>query len=239
MAGVPENGKAIYSFLTNVGFTPNAAAGILGNIEQESGGNPEEQGGGLIQILGQAGGSLAEQLQATMQYIRANGSIADINEHASSPSAAALYFSTKYERPDAALANNANREQSAVLVAQAAKSGKWPAGNATVPQAGGGAGALSATGGLKVNDLDNPLGGLAQLGTSALGVVTGTASTVGDVATSIQGIGRAVNTAVRFLAVLGHPAFWLRVGAISAAIAMYFLGKSIGIKAPAVMPIPV
>ena len=127
MAAVPQNGKAIYSFLTNVGFTPDAAAGILGNIEQESGGNPEEQGGGLIQIVGKSGGTLAEQLQATMQYIRANGSIADINEHASSPSAAALYFSTKYERPNAALANNANREASANLVARAAKSGNWPA----------------------------------------------------------------------------------------------------------------
>jgi len=123
---IPENAQAIYTFLTGQGFNANAAAGILGNIEQESGGNPEEAGGGLIQILGQAGGTLAEQLAAVMTYIKANGSVADINAHATSPSAAALYFSTAYERPNAAKANNANRESSAIAVAQAAASGKWP-----------------------------------------------------------------------------------------------------------------
>jgi hypothetical protein len=123
---VPSNAKAIYTFLVAQGFSPNAAAGILGNIEQESTGNPEEPGGGLIQILGQAGGTLAEQLQATMKYIEANGSVQDINENSPTPSAAALYFSNKYERPDAALANNANREQSAAEVAAAAASGNWP-----------------------------------------------------------------------------------------------------------------
>lgn len=127
---VPQNAQAIYSFLTGQGFTPNAAAGILGNIEQESGGNPEEQGGGLIQILGQAGGTLTEQLAATMKYILANGSVADINAHASTPQDAALYFSTTYERPNAALANNPNREASALAVAQAAQSGNWPKGSA-------------------------------------------------------------------------------------------------------------
>ena len=128
---VPQNAQAIYTFLTGQGFTPNAAAGILGNIEQESGGNPEEQGGGLIQILGQAGGTLTEQLAATMKYILANGSVADINAHATTPQDAALYFSTAYERPNAALANNANREASALAVAQAAQSGNWPKGTAT------------------------------------------------------------------------------------------------------------
>lgn len=127
---IPENAQAIYTFLTGQGFNANAAAGILGNIEQESGGNPEEAGGGLIQILGHAGGTLTEQLAATMTYIKANGSVADINAHATSPSAAALYFSTAYERPNTALANNANRESSAIAVAQAASSGKWPTGAA-------------------------------------------------------------------------------------------------------------
>ena len=124
---IPENAQAIYTFLTGQGFSANAAAGILGNIEQESGGNPESPGGGLIQILGQTGGTLAEQLAATMKYILANGSVSDINAHASTPQAAALYFSTVYERPLASAANNPNREQSAADVASAASSGKWPA----------------------------------------------------------------------------------------------------------------
>lgn len=123
---VPQNARAIYTFLVGQGFSPNAAAGIVGNIEQESGGNPEEQGGGLIQILGQSGGTLAEQLQATMKYIEANGSVKDINLNSPTPQAAALYFSTKYERPLASAANNPNREQSAADVAVAAKSGNWP-----------------------------------------------------------------------------------------------------------------
>lgn len=135
---IPENAEAIYKALTGAGFNANAAAGILGNIEQESGGNPQEQGGGLIQILGQAGGTLTEQIAATLTYIKQNGSISDINAHASSPSAAALYFSTAYERPNAQLANNANRESSATEVAAAATSGKWPAGTAANPSGTGG-----------------------------------------------------------------------------------------------------
>lgn len=128
---IPANAQAIWSFLMQQGFSANAAAGIEGNIEQESGGIPtagtNPPGAGLIQILGDPGGSLDSELQKTMDYIRANGSVADINANSPNPSSAALYFSTKYERPDPAAANNANREQSAIDVANAAASGKWPA----------------------------------------------------------------------------------------------------------------
>jgi tail lysozyme len=124
---IPENAEAIYTALTGAGLSSNAASGILGNIEQESGGDPESPSGGLIQILGQTGGSLAEQITATLNYIKANGSIADINANSPTPEAAALYFSNKYERPDAALANNANRQASATEVASAAASNSWPA----------------------------------------------------------------------------------------------------------------
>jgi hypothetical protein len=132
---IPSNAEAIWNFLISQGFTANAAAGILGNIEQESGGNPASPSGGLIQILGNAGGTLAQSLAATMQYIKANGSVADINAHATSPSAAALYFSDQYERPDAALANNANRESSAQEVLSASQSGNWQAASATADTA--------------------------------------------------------------------------------------------------------
>jgi hypothetical protein len=128
---IPQNAEAIWTFLIQQGFSSNAAAGILGNIEQESGGDPESPSGGLIQILGNAGGTLAESLAAMMTYIKANGSVANINANASSPSAAALYFSNTYERPNAALANNANREQSADDVLAAAKSGNWQQGSSS------------------------------------------------------------------------------------------------------------
>lgn len=126
--------------------------------------------------------------------------------------------------------------------------GRVPGLTGTATNGGGGiadAPALAEAGGLSVGGA--PLSGLEQLGKDALGIVGGTASTIGDVASSIQGIGKDVNTAMHFLAVLGKPAFWLRIGAfivglISAGVGVYFLGKSIGVQgpsAPAVMPVPV
>jgi Phage tail lysozyme len=140
---IPENAETIYKFLVSAGLSANAAAGILGNIEQESGGNQNAgsnpPGSGLIQQLGYpTGTTLQAAMEAIITYIKANGSIADINANASTPSAAALYFSNNYEKPDAALANNANREQSADEVAAAAKSGNWGTGGSTAPTTGGG-----------------------------------------------------------------------------------------------------
>lgn len=142
---IPQNAQAIWNFLTSHGFNDNAAAGILGNIEQESGGNPSAgsnpPGSGLIQQLGYpTGTTLAAAMNAMMVYIKANGSVADINAHASSPSGAALYFSQKYERPGNP--QNQNREQSANDVAAAAKSGNWQQGTAAASTGGGGGGIL-------------------------------------------------------------------------------------------------
>jgi Phage tail lysozyme len=150
---IPENAQAIWNFLIAQGFTSNAAAGIEGNIEQESGGDPtagtNPPGAGLIQILGDPGGSLSSELAKTMQYIKANGSVSDINANSPNPASSALYFSTKYERPDPALANNQNREASAVEVANAAASGNWPVGTASTPSS---ASTTSASG------IPNPFG---------------------------------------------------------------------------------
>lgn len=146
---VPQNAQAIWNFLTGQGFSSNAAAGIEGNIEQESGGDPtagsNPPGAGLIQILGDSGGSLSSELSKTMAYIKANGSVSDINANSASPAASALYFSNKYERPAPATANNSNRENSAEETFQAAQSGNWPAGSTSSP--------ASTTG-----ILSNPLG---------------------------------------------------------------------------------
>jgi hypothetical protein len=243
MAGIPENAKPIYTFLTGAGFSPNAAAGILGNIEQESGGNPESPSGGLIQILGQSGGSLKEQLQATMTYIRANGSVKDINAHATSPSAAALYFSTKYERPNAALANNQNRVASAELVAKAAESGKWPKGTAQ-DASGGDNAALGLGAGIAAGLNDIPGFGFLS---APVSTVSGVGQTVGDIATSVGAIGNDLSTAIHFMAALFRPALWLRVGAfivglLALGAGAFFIGKAMGIqgpKMPNVIPIPV
>lgn len=243
MAGIPENAKAIYTFLTGAGFSPDAAAGILGNIEQESGGNPHSPSGGLIQILGQSGGDLKEQLQATMAYIRANGSVADINKHATSPSAAALYFSTKYERPNAALANNQNRVASAELVAKAAQSGKWPKGTAA-DASGGDNAALGLGAGISAGLSAIPGFGFLS---APVSTVSGAGQTIGDIATAVGAIGNDLTTALHFVAALFRPALWLRVGAfivglLALGAGAFFIGKAMGVqgpKMPSVIPIPV
>jgi hypothetical protein len=133
---IPENAQAIYSFLTGHGYSANAAAGIAGNIEQESGGNPRAgtnpPGAGLIQELGDPGGSLASELNVILTYDDAQGQalIAQLNSQPT-PQAAALFYSQMFERPNAGLANNSNREQSAQEVAAAAASGNWAPGAPT------------------------------------------------------------------------------------------------------------
>jgi hypothetical protein len=146
---VPANAKTIWDYLISHGLSQNAAAGILGNIEQESGGNPAAgnwpENYGLIQWTPasqyfSSPPSLSQQLAAIISYIKANGSIADINAHASTPQAAAAYFSSRYERPDPAAANLPNREQSAADVLAAARSGRWPSSSGSSSSGGGGFG---------------------------------------------------------------------------------------------------
>lgn len=141
------NAEVIYKGLLAMGLSTNAAAGVAGNIYQESGGNPSVPsgaGGGLfgeeIQNGGTVGGgTMAEQLAALAKYIAANGSIGDINSNASTPEAAAIYFMQKYERPNVALENEANRVAAADYVAAAAKSGNWGTSQGTNnPGSGGG-----------------------------------------------------------------------------------------------------
>jgi Phage tail lysozyme len=133
--GIPENAETIWKYLIAQGFSSNAAAGILGNIEQESGGSitagnwPGNYG--LIQWTPandyfSSPPNLGQQLAGIVTYINKNGSVQAINQAATSPSAAALYFSNEYERPNPADANNAYREASAQAVYQAAQTGNWP-----------------------------------------------------------------------------------------------------------------
>jgi hypothetical protein len=143
MSGLPTgpflNAEAIYKGLLAMGLSTNAAAGVAGNIYQESHGNPgigSSAGGGLfgetIANSGSAsGGSLAQQLSALAAYIAKNGSISDINAHASTPKEASDYFEKQYERPNAALANTSAREAAADWVISSAKSGNWGSSGGT------------------------------------------------------------------------------------------------------------
>lgn len=157
MALIPANAEAIWTFLRSHGLSANAAAGILGNIYQESKGLVNAgvwpSNWGLIQwtpgneYFSGPTTSLQTQLNAILSYINEYGSIANINANASTPQAAALYFSTNYEKPKAALANNPTREQSAADVLAAAQSGNWPNGGTptTGSTSGGSTGSTPAS----------------------------------------------------------------------------------------------
>lgn len=173
---IPENAEQLYGYLTGHGLTPTAAAGILGNIGQESGGNPYAgawpSNYGLIQWTPassyfSAPPTFAEQEAGIITYIDANGGIQRINAAATSPAAAALYFSEEYERPAAWAANNANREAIAQAVATAARSGQWATstGSRTVR-----AGGTSTTAGQTVSTAGGTL--TAGTGTPTGGTTT-------------------------------------------------------------------
>lgn len=223
MASLPTgpflNAQAIYKGLLAMGLTPNAAAGVAGNIYQESHGNPSSgssAGGGLfgetIQNGGSAsGGSLTQQLDALGKYIAANGSISDINAHASSPKAAADYFSSKYERPG--IPALSNREAAAEWVASSAQSGNWGAGvTATPAGTGGGSGGIL------------------------------------DIPSQITGFFSDANKFVTLLMWIAQPSSWLRIGAFIAGIALLLfaihalIAAANGdplVKMPSVIPVPV
>ncbi len=125
---VPANYAAIVSFLTSHGYTGNAAAGIAGNIWQESGGNPEsvgDGGGGLIgwtplpggYVTGNPAADLRTQLAAILTFNHIWAQYIPALNAASSPAAAAAIYVTDFER--AGIPAVGNREAAAEAVASA------------------------------------------------------------------------------------------------------------------------
>lgn len=152
---VPQNAETIYNFLRSHGYSHNAAAGILGNIEQESTGNPEAGGPGNAGIIqwtpaskarpfqpiqtGNPARDLQTQLKDMLTYNNNQGSLAlqQLNA-ARSPSEAAVIYQNLFERPAPATENQANRIASAEAVARAAQTGNWK--STTTGSTGGGGG---------------------------------------------------------------------------------------------------
>lgn len=139
---LPANAKEIYEWLTSHGYSDNAAAGILGNMEQESGGNPESAGSGGNGLIGftpaRAGivtgnvqADLLKQLKDVVAYDNANGNVSSLNK-SSSPAAAAIDYMKVFERPAVATENEVNRVSSAQAVAAAAQSGNWSGSSSTL-----------------------------------------------------------------------------------------------------------
>ncbi|HTV99957.1 MAG TPA: phage tail tip lysozyme [Streptosporangiaceae bacterium] len=125
---LPDNVTAIVTFLLAHGYSDNAAAGIAGNMYQESKGNPESEGmggGGLIgftplpagYVTGNAASDLQTQLQAVLAYNQQwSGYLPELND-AGSPADAASIYVTDFER--AGIPAASTREASAEDVASA------------------------------------------------------------------------------------------------------------------------
>jgi hypothetical protein len=125
---LPLNETAIVSFLLAHGYSHNAAAGIAGNIYQESKGNPEAVGmggGGLIGwtplrsgfVTGNPAADLRTQLAAILDYNQIWSSYLPALNAAGSPASAAYIYVTDFER--AGIPAASTREASAANVARA------------------------------------------------------------------------------------------------------------------------
>ena len=125
---LPANVTAIVSFLLAHGYSDNAAAGIAGNIYQESKGDPESEGmggGGLIGwtplpsgfVTGNVSADLQTQLSAVLTYNQGWAQYVPALNAAGSPAAAADIYVTDFERAGIPAADT--REASAQDVASA------------------------------------------------------------------------------------------------------------------------
>jgi hypothetical protein len=125
---LPANFPAIVTFLMSHGYTGLAAAGIAGNIYQESKGNPESVGtggGGLIGwtplpaglVTGNPAADLQTQLNALLTYNQQWAAYIPALNAATSATQAAYIYMTDFERPGIPAAYN--RETAAADVAAA------------------------------------------------------------------------------------------------------------------------
>jgi hypothetical protein len=125
---LPDNVTAIVSFLIANGYSHNAAAGIAGNIYQESKGNPESVGmggGGLIGwtplpsgfVTGNVTADLQTQLNALLTYNQGWSQYISTLNAAASPADAAYIYVTDFER--AGIPAASTREAAATNVAGA------------------------------------------------------------------------------------------------------------------------
>jgi len=129
--GPMQNAGSIYRGLRGMGLSPAAAAGVEGNLYQESHGDPHSYnpvGGGLFGLTNQnggspSGGSLQSELQKLHVYITTNGSVQDVNAHATGSTQTqkaanvANDFVQRYER--AGIPASGTRMQAAKHFAQA------------------------------------------------------------------------------------------------------------------------
>jgi hypothetical protein len=127
-AYLPENYQAIVSFMIGHGYSKMAAAGMTGNMWQESHGNPESVGtggGGLIgwtplqagMVTGNPAADLQTQLADVLTYNQQWAQYIPALNAASTPAQAADVYMNYFERPGLPAA--ANREAAASAIAEA------------------------------------------------------------------------------------------------------------------------
>jgi Phage tail lysozyme len=125
---LPANYATIVDFLVAHGYTPMGAAGIAGNMYQESMGDPESVGsggGGLIGwtplpsglVTGNPAADLQTQLNAVLTYNQQYPQYIPALNAATSPTQAADIYMNYFERPGIPAASN--REGAAQAVAAA------------------------------------------------------------------------------------------------------------------------
>jgi hypothetical protein len=125
---LPDNVTAIVNFLLSNGYSDNAAAGIAGNIYQESKGDPESVGsggGGLIGwtplpsgfVTGDPAADLQTQLSAILTYNNGWSAYIPALNSAATPADAADIYVSDFER--AGIPAAGTREASAEDVASA------------------------------------------------------------------------------------------------------------------------
>jgi Phage tail lysozyme len=140
---LPANYRPIASFLSSNGFTKFAAAGVAGNIDAESGGNPEilevggGGGGGLIQWTpyppGYITGNVQQDLMTQLNAILSWGGGPGIVNRATSPSNAAELYQDYYEKPANLSASLPTRMSSANAVYKAMGWGTFDQGGILPP----------------------------------------------------------------------------------------------------------
>jgi phage-related protein len=111
-----SNLVAVAKYLVAHGLSKDAAAGVAGDIDGESGGNPESVGTGGFGLIGWTGNTqglpsgytkptgnatkdLDVQMAGVLGYIQANGGVAELNAASTSTTAAGDFFSQHFERP--------------------------------------------------------------------------------------------------------------------------------------------
>lgn len=264
MASLPtgsfSNAEAIYKGLLGLGLSTDAAAGVAGNIYQETHGDWHDVGGLIEQEGLGAPKTFAAALKDIASYIKANGSVGAINKAATSPAAAAMYFSSQYERPGAP--DNANRVAAAEWVAAAAKSGHWGTSAGTTNTGASTSGNIVNQGGTLVASEDKDpksesgsiwgelFSGISNIG----GAITDPVQATLGIAEGIGGFAKDVTHFLKMVDWFFEPSSWVRmlsgaVGIILLLVAAGFLFKAAGGSlsgptggggggAPMIIPIP-